>query len=75
MFVKKKREFLFFRTKTKRETARALRATASMDGAMQRGMKELEKSREKKRELKKGCCPKDKKMQFFFFDTIPIKED
>jgi hypothetical protein len=43
MFVKKKREF-FFSSETKRERARALHATASMDGVMQRGMKELEKS-------------------------------
>jgi hypothetical protein len=47
MFVKKKREF-FFSSETKRERARALHATASMDGVMQRGMKELEKSWEKK---------------------------
>jgi hypothetical protein len=63
MFVKKKREFLFFLTETKRERARALHATASMDGVMQKGMKELEKSREENRELTKGCCPRDKKMQ------------
>jgi hypothetical protein len=48
MFVKKKREFFFFWTETKRERASALYATASMDGVMQRGMKELEKSREEK---------------------------
>jgi len=45
--VKKKRDF-FFWTETKRERARALLAMASMDGVMQRGMKELEKSREEK---------------------------
>jgi hypothetical protein len=48
MFMKKKREFFFFWTETKRERARALHAMASMDGVMQRGMKELEKSREEK---------------------------
>jgi len=48
MFMKKKREFFFFRTKTKRERARALHATASMEGVMQRGMKESKKSREEK---------------------------
>jgi hypothetical protein len=46
--VKKKREFFFFWTETKRERARALHATASMNGVMQRGMKELEKSWEEK---------------------------
>jgi hypothetical protein len=48
MFVKKEREFFFFWTETKRERARALHATASMDGVMQRGMKKLEKSWEEK---------------------------
>jgi len=34
-------------------------------------MKELEKSREEKRELTKGYCLREKKMQlFFFFDFI-----
>jgi hypothetical protein len=33
-----------------------------MDGVMQRGTKELEKSREEKRELTKGCCPREKKL-------------
>jgi hypothetical protein len=37
---------------------------------MQRGMKELEKSWEEKRELTKGHCPRKKKMQFFFFDFL-----
>jgi hypothetical protein len=46
-----------------------------MEKVMQRGMKELEKSREEKRELTKGYYPREKKMQFFFFDAIPIKED
>jgi len=44
-----KREFFLFWTETKRERVRALHATASMDGVMQRGTKELEKSREEKR--------------------------
>jgi len=41
-----------------------------MEKVMQRGMKELGKSREEKRELTKGCCPREKKMQFFFFDFL-----
>jgi hypothetical protein len=44
----KKREFFFFWTETKRERARALHATTSMEGVMQRGMKELEISWEEK---------------------------
>jgi hypothetical protein len=72
MFVKKKREFLFFWTKTKRDRARAFHATASMEKVMQRGMNELEKSREEKRELTRGYCPREKKMQFFFFGLFPF---
>jgi len=48
MFVMNKREFFFFWIETKRERAKALHATASMDGVMQRDMKELEKSWEEK---------------------------
>jgi hypothetical protein len=70
MFVKKTREFFFFWTKTKRERVRAFHATTSMEKVMQRGMKELEKSREDKGELTKGCCLREKKMQFFLFDFL-----
>jgi hypothetical protein len=75
MFVKKKIEFFFFWTKTKRERARAFHATASMKKVMQRGMKELEKLREEKRELTKGCCPREKKMQFVFFDFLLLNSN
>jgi hypothetical protein len=43
-----------------------------MEKVMQRGMNELEKSREEKRELTRGYCPREKKMQFFFFGLFPF---
>jgi hypothetical protein len=72
---KKKREFFFFWTKTKRERVRAFHATVSMEKMMQRCMKELEKSREEKIELTKGCCPTEKNMQFFFFDFLLLNSN
>jgi hypothetical protein len=62
IYMKKKREFSLFWTKIKRERARAFHATASLEEVMSRDMKELEKSREEKKELTKGCCPREKKM-------------
>jgi hypothetical protein len=43
-----------------------------MEKVMQRDMNELKESREEKRELTNGYCPREKKMQFFFFDLFPF---